>query len=161
HRMDERPAKRARLESTDKAHHPVESQGHSFGVINISGSGTVHLGDQHESSKQGFRRNTSDDGVDKNEVLFKSLLFDRIDNRVHTIKKALPRTCQWLFRHKNFKEWQIGRRVYEHNGFLWIKGKPGCGKSTIMKTALEWTRRQVQKQSMKQIILSYFFNGRA
>jgi len=85
--MDGRPAKRARFESTDKADHPIQNQVHSFGNINISGSGPVHLGDQHESSKQDFRHNISDSGVDKYEVLLKSLLFDRIDNRVHTIKK--------------------------------------------------------------------------
>lgn len=44
----------------------------------------------------------------------------------------------------------------EHHGFLWIKGKPGAGKSTIMKQALQ----RVKRQLAGTIVISYFFNAR-
>lgn len=40
---------------------------------------------------------------------------------------------------------------------LWLKGKPGAGKSTLMKTALHRTGR---KHGQKFIIASFFFNAR-
>lgn len=67
--------------------------------------------------------------------------------------------CKWLFRHERFRAWEDESRMEEHNGFLWIKGKPGCGKSTIMKEALAWTNRN--QSNRKCITISYFFNARA
>ena len=42
------------------------------------------------------------------------------------------------------------------HGFLWIKGKPGTGKSTLMKFALA----QAQESMKDPPILSFFFNAR-
>ncbi|KAK5948500.1 hypothetical protein OHC33_010534 [Knufia fluminis] len=159
--MGETPAKRARLEKTDGERFPVQRHGHGYGNISISGPASVHLGDRHESSKDGSPHDTTDNGIDKYEGLLKSFLFDRIDARERNVMKALSRTCEWLFQHKDFQEWRTVRDVSDHNGFLWIKGKPGCGKSTIMKKALEQTQKEIQKQSIQQTVVHYFFNARA
>ncbi|KAJ9650855.1 hypothetical protein H2198_009842, partial [Neophaeococcomyces mojaviensis] len=163
--MEERPVKRARLANVNESSLPVQKNHRQYGKTEINGSAPVQQGDNHgvqiHYHQQAPAQSTADGGADKYEVLSQSLLFDRIDARVHNIKKALPKTCKWLFHHKHFNEWYFGRAVREHNGFLWIKGKPGCGKSTIMKTALEWTRAQVQKEGGDQTTLYYFFNARA
>ncbi|KAJ6439239.1 hypothetical protein O9K51_08651 [Purpureocillium lavendulum] len=57
--------------------------------------------------------------------------------------------------HKYLK-WLDPTRIGEHHGFLWIKGKPGAGKSTLMKFALADAR----KKMMHQTIISFFFNAR-
>ena len=159
--MGERQAKRAKQEKTDDEASLSPRYGHQFGSIFINTPAPVQLGDRYDSCKQDSPGNVVDNGTDHYEVLLKSLLFPRIDARERNVKKALSRTCEWLFRHKEFQTWRTAEDVSEHNGFLWIKGKPGCGKSTIMKTALEWTRKENRKHTTNQTVLHYFFNARA
>ncbi|RYP53460.1 hypothetical protein DL770_010991 [Monosporascus sp. CRB-9-2] len=44
----------------------------------------------------------------------------------------------------------------QYNGFLWIKGKPGAGKSTLMKFAYS----QATKAFHNGVVASFFFNAR-
>ncbi|KAH7191114.1 hypothetical protein DER44DRAFT_815655 [Fusarium oxysporum] len=46
----------------------------------------------------------------------------------------------------------------QHHGFLWIRGKPGAGKSIIMKFI--YTKRKKTDIPMKAITISFFFNAR-
>ena len=85
-----------------------------------------------------------------------SLGFDQIDARHTTIKKAHIRTCKWLKTKDKYLDWLNPSKIREHHGFLWVKGKPGTGKSTLMKFALD----QARKTMKDQVILSFFFNAR-
>lgn len=95
---------------------------------------------------------------DKLKRLVDSLTLKRMDARLHNIATALPKTCTWHIRQTTFKNWIDDQESQEHEGFLWIKGKPGCGKSTIIKGALNWTNKNSCKTSW--ITVSYFFNAR-
>ena len=95
--------------------------------------------------------------ADVTQVLLESLAFKRMDSRLQNIRAAHKRTCMWLFEQPQYKDWRDGTKITEHHGFLWIKGKPGCGKSTIMKIALARSK----KERPYEITLSYFFNARA
>ncbi|VUC38094.1 unnamed protein product [Clonostachys rosea] len=88
--------------------------------------------------------------------LFLSLQFDQMDDRYQNIKKAHPKTCKWLLHHKGYCDWMDPGEVRQHGGFLWIKGKPGSGKSTIMKFVVEnsW------KENHQQATVSFFFHAR-
>jgi len=99
-------------------------------------------------------RNLQDD---INGTLLKSLTFPRMDARLRNVATALPTTCEWLISHLYFAAWVDRRHSHEHHGFLWIKGKPGSGKSTIMKETLAWAQRQWPTE----IVISYFFNARS
>ncbi|RAQ49483.1 ankyrin [Aspergillus flavus] len=90
--------------------------------------------------------------------LLNSLHFDQIDARHLTIKKAHAKTCRWLLRQAEYRDWLDRSKVIEHNGFLWIKGKPGAGKSTLMKFALDNARRVLKGKN--NIIIAFFFNAR-
>ena len=60
-------------------------------------------------------------------------------------------TCQWILEHESYRKWYEDQR-----GLLWIKGKPGAGKSTVLKFAFEDA-----KQNKKDLVLAaYFFHGR-
>jgi hypothetical protein len=98
---------------------------------------------------------------EKYKTLVKSLLFERIDFRINNVRKALMSTCQWLFRHPHFQTWYEDGSFTQHCGFLWIRGKPGCGKSTLMKVLFEWACKQKNKDRGRQTIVPYFFNARA
>ncbi|PSN73262.1 ankyrin [Corynespora cassiicola Philippines] len=88
--------------------------------------------------------------------LLGSLKFDQIDARQLTIKNAHAKTCKWLLKTNEYVDWINPREVQNHHGFLWIKGKPGTGKSTLMKFALANARRTLKKST----IISFFFNAR-
>ena len=84
-----------------------------------------------------------------------SLKFTGIEARHATIKAAHAKTCKWLLSTSEYRDWQQPT-VSEHQGFLWISGKPGTGKSTIMKFAYA----NAKKMMKDTVILSFFFNAR-
>jgi ankyrin repeat protein len=96
----------------------------------------------------------SDNG--KRQALMDSLRFDQIDARYATIKNAHAKTCMWLLRKSEHTEWLDPTRLSDHHGFLWIKGKPGTGKSTLMKFAFG----QASKSRKSSIVIAFFFNAR-
>ena len=85
-----------------------------------------------------------------------SLSFPNIDSRRHNIAFAHQNTCDWLFKTAQFQRWQDRDDLESYNGVLWIKGKPGAGKSTLMKHAL----LHYQKSFPNHTIAAYFFNAR-
>ncbi|KAL7787976.1 ankyrin repeat-containing domain protein [Trichoderma ceciliae] len=95
--------------------------------------------------------------VRQNELL-ESMKFPEIDSRHDNIKAAYAKTCQWLLCHPDYLCWLNPDRFDDHNGFLWIKGKPGAGKSTLMKFAYANT---IKSQTAEHITFaSFFFNAR-
>ena len=93
---------------------------------------------------------------EQRKAFLASLSFEQIDARLLNIKKAHDRTCNWLFGQLEYKKWLDRDLAYEHHGFLWIKGKPGAGKSTMMKHAL----LKAKKLFADAAIVSFFFNAR-
>ncbi|RYP32296.1 hypothetical protein DL767_005271 [Monosporascus sp. MG133] len=85
-----------------------------------------------------------------------SLMFDLIDARHMCIRSAHAKTCRWLRNKGEYLDWLNPSKFSDHHGFFWVKGKPGTGKSTLMKFALAQAR-----MSMKDwVVLSFFFNAR-
>jgi hypothetical protein len=93
---------------------------------------------------------------DQRQTLLDSLRFDQIDARRLTIKNAHAKTCRWLLKTPQYLDWLDPSKLSEHHGLLWIKGKPGTGKSTLMKFALLNARKTMKDK----IIISFFFNAR-
>lgn len=92
------------------------------------------------------------------EDCLQTLSFPEIEARWHNIDTALETTCTWLFKHPNFLDWINRKALDVHSGLLWIKGKPGAGKSTLMKQALQYTEQRLSSGSYA--ILGFFFNAR-
>jgi hypothetical protein len=95
-------------------------------------------------------------GDEKRQALIKSLRFDQIDARHATIKNAHAKTCKWLLRKSEHVAWLDSRKLPSHHGFLWIKGKPGTGKSTLMKFAFG----EASKSMNHNTVIAFFFNAR-
>ncbi|KZL79275.1 nacht and ankyrin domain protein [Colletotrichum incanum] len=89
--------------------------------------------------------------------LLELLRFDQLDSRHATIKAAHRQTCAWILRHTSYKEWLDHTKAPQHHGFLWISGKPGAGKSTLMKFAFSNVRRRPDANTA---YTSFFFNAR-
>ncbi|KAI9151576.1 Vegetative incompatibility protein [Paramyrothecium foliicola] len=90
------------------------------------------------------------------ESLIASLRFDQLDARHESIKKAHMRTCKWLLHNSQYLDWLNPALLRVHRGFFWIKGKPGTGKSTIMKFVLGQSRNSMKGRD----VLNFFFNAR-
>jgi ankyrin repeat protein len=75
-----------------------------------------------------------------------------MDLRQHDITEECDGTCAWLLEHPKYCNW-----LKQFPALLWIKGKPGAGKSTLMKYALRETKKQ---QVPDYTVASFFFHGR-
>ncbi|KAJ1323080.1 ankyrin repeat domain-containing protein 50 [Microdochium nivale] len=146
--------KRRRADSTDTANNaprqafgPTEASnalaGNTFsGSTNINFNGGI--GEEQRAR------------VEKDACL-RSLAFGEIHARHSDIVFALQDTCEWLFETPEFHRWRDSDDYDTHNGVLWIKGKPGAGKSTLMKHALARYRENYFRD---HLIVAHFFNAR-
>ncbi|THZ51637.1 purine and uridine phosphorylase [Aureobasidium pullulans] len=95
---------------------------------------------------------------DMRQLKLDALNFEQLDARHATIKKTHTGTCKWLFSKSEYLDWQDEQKLDEHHGFLWIKGKPGAGKSAIMKFA--YADAEAKAKATDSAVISYFFNAR-
>ncbi|KAK4031365.1 hypothetical protein C8A01DRAFT_21398 [Parachaetomium inaequale] len=75
-----------------------------------------------------------------------------MEERYLETENNIEGTCIWLNNHAVYQSWLRNDR-----GLLWIKGKPGAGKSTLMRYALREAKRAAAGSST---VLNFFFHGR-
>lgn len=87
-----------------------------------------------------------------------SLDFPSLEARSQNIKDALTRTCSWILQLPEYRQWSGSGDATEESKsrFLWMKGKPACGKSTIMKYVYD-SLRTTRKECT---VIAFFFNAR-
>lgn len=76
-----------------------------------------------------------------------------MSSRRKDIADPYLKTCAWLSQHKVYLEW-----LEQRHGLLWIKGKPGAGKSTLMRHAVATIEKKERQANL--IVASFFFHGR-
>ncbi|KAF5254994.1 hypothetical protein FANTH_209 [Fusarium anthophilum] len=89
--------------------------------------------------------------------LLESLKFEQIDARKTEIETSCYKTCHWILKHPDYLSWLDTEKKSQHRGFLWIRGKPGAGKSTIMKFI--YTQMKKTDIPIKALTISFFFNA--
>ncbi|KAK8905612.1 hypothetical protein QC760_005536 [Botrytis cinerea] len=112
--------------------------------------GTVIEGDLYLDHAKSGDENSSPDAFKR---CLRSLAYPEMGYRRHDTKRAHANTCDWITRHLSYTTW-----LKEGSGILWIKGKPGSGKSTLMEFLLRDFEKQARSQ--KSIQLSFFLHGR-
>ncbi|PNP78495.1 hypothetical protein FNYG_08125 [Fusarium nygamai] len=95
---------------------------------------------------------------ERHQEILNSLDFEQIDARKLIIKAAHSKTCRWFLKHPEYLSWINRQQVSQHHGFLWIRGKPGAGKSTIMKFIYLESKKKDRKH--QTLTASFFFNAR-
>jgi ankyrin repeat protein len=93
---------------------------------------------------------------ERRKFLWDSLRFDQIDHRRTDIKRAHTKTCEWFLRNRCYLDWIDVAKLNQHTGLFWIKGKPGAGKSTLMKFILT----QAENMKNEGATISFFFHSR-
>jgi len=114
-------------------------------------------------------------GFEPEEMILESLNFLLRGDREEDIAPNAPRTFSWIFNSQtsSFSEWLKAERIQHKkettgkgaveakSGLFWIKGKPGCGKSTLMKyiQAQPETKSLLEKWARGGDVLcaSYYF----
>ncbi|KAK6540060.1 hypothetical protein TWF694_008890 [Orbilia ellipsospora] len=94
----------------------------------------------------------------RNQLLLNSLRYEQINARKVDIRPAHAKTCRWFLNHPDYQVWLDPTGLMQHRGLLWIKGKPGAGKSTVMKFL--YTEAKKQPRRGHTVIASFFFNAR-
>ncbi|PIB03175.1 Alpha-latrotoxin-Lh1a [Cercospora beticola] len=93
------------------------------------------------------------------EQCLRSLAFPDMEARSDINEKA-EHTCEWIFEHEDYQTW-MGR-----GGLLWIKGRAGTGKSTLMEAIRARSLPAREKSfehlspTRRTLVVSFFFNRR-
>lgn len=90
-----------------------------------------------------------------------ALNVDRAGVRLESVEPAYSNTYRWLYNDElEFRAWLQGKAKSD---IFWVSGKPGSGKSTLMKYALEHknTLNALRSYSRQPwLITGYFFHDR-
>jgi hypothetical protein len=118
----------------------------------------AHIGDHHNYHGPVYQNATSVapliEGTERK--ITDALEFEGMDMRRATVKLPPGNTCQWFFESPEYKEWRNVSMFAEHHGFLWIRGKPGAGKSTLMRLAV----KHADQDFPNDLRTSFFFNAK-
>ncbi|KAK6336937.1 hypothetical protein TWF718_009726 [Orbilia javanica] len=106
----------------------------------------------------GRRAYTDEFSIEYKMRSLRSLSFPNMTFRQHSIASAHKNTCDWFFKTEKFQQWRNRTDIEAFNGVLWIKGKPGTGKSTLMKHTLRYCKTDPQLRDYA--IAAYFFSAR-
>ncbi|KAK4455149.1 hypothetical protein QBC34DRAFT_108469 [Podospora aff. communis PSN243] len=91
------------------------------------------------------------------QAYLRSLRFPNMNRKRRNIKPPTENTCQWLFESKFYRDWFAGKNREWPGGMLRLKGKPGSGKSVLMKAAYRQILRE-HRGSSRHCVAGYFFN---
>jgi ankyrin repeat protein len=137
----------------------ITRSGHHYLNNTARDGATVHYGDQyhqhyHVSSTDGPGAKDSDN--ENLKKLLDALAYPHMSFRFAAIANAYLSTCQWLFETPEYTRWRDRSLRQIHHGLFWLKGKPGSGKSTVTKCAVEYAKRTFADERT----VYFFFNAR-
>lgn len=124
-------------------------------VINEGQSIRDHFDRRHDGLAQANR------DVEVQQRFKNSLFFPEISERGEGIYVAHQGTCHWIFESRsNFISW-----LNSGDGLYWLNGKPGSGKSTLMKYVTRELFKNAESKeavtrwanSSKLLVASFFF----
>lgn len=87
----------------------------------------------------------------------KALRFPHIFSRRDAIKDPHTKSCRWILQDPRFTDWVDPQKHPDHHGFLWIAGKAGAGKSTLMKFM---SRAEPSSSRKDHLSATFFFHAR-
>ncbi|KAK5069790.1 hypothetical protein LTR51_008104 [Lithohypha guttulata] len=101
----------------------VAGASHKYGPVHLSDQAQAILGNVYNFNS-GF---LSPQIEARQDVALRGLYYELMNSRRNQIVSAGHATCSWIFR-TNFLAW-----LYDDKPIFWLSGKPGSGKSTLMK----------------------------
>jgi ankyrin repeat protein len=130
--------------------------GHHYNNTTARDNARVQYGDQYHHYYHAGSTVDLTAGAKRLEELLEALAFPQMAFRFAAITNAYLSTCQWLFETPEYTRWRNRSLRREHHGLFWLKGKPGSGKSTVTKCAVE----HAEGTFTNERIIYFFFNAR-
>ncbi|KAE8450753.1 hypothetical protein EG329_005666 [Mollisiaceae sp. DMI_Dod_QoI] len=106
-------------------------------------------------------------------TIIESLKYTAMSDRYEAVSEAYPHTFEWAFLNSDREQlrWDdLSQWLAEGDGIYWIHGKPGCGKTTLMKHVFDdsrtrealtkWAKRQPEGSLVAPLpvcLASFFF----
>ncbi|EEU41425.1 uncharacterized protein NECHADRAFT_83494 [Fusarium vanettenii 77-13-4] len=124
----------------------------------LQGDITLHLVTASKLVAQLEKLATEVPHVKRQQTILQSLYFDKIKDRQTEIKDHHKNTFEWILASEDtpFSQW-----LMDDTDLFWIKGKPGSGKSTLMKflATHDNTKKRLQSWGGKDtvVIAGHFF----
>ncbi|EQB46479.1 hypothetical protein CGLO_14452 [Colletotrichum gloeosporioides Cg-14] len=91
---------------------------------------------------------------ERRENLMKLLRFPDMNARYGNVETKLDDTGTWILQSESYKTWIAPGGQERRPGFFCVSGKPGSGKSTIMKSAV------TEASKTNVVVTHFFFNAR-
>lgn len=123
---------------------------------------TSHLVDKHLPTAEKLVTPSCERRIgvmsEREKTCLQSLVFPSMNQRVQNLEGPTEGTCSWFFKHDAFVDWLTDKNQVESRGLLWISGKPGSGKSTLVKEAFFRTTTAMSGSECQ--VISFFFNAK-
>ncbi|KAK7949523.1 hypothetical protein PG988_016162 [Apiospora saccharicola] len=95
--------------------------------------------------------------IDKRQYFLDLLDFPQINARKDAIRAQQGKTCRWFLSHPKYLDWiNLNRHGASCSFLLWLRGKAGAGKSTLIK----FLYLEVKKKQPDATVVSFFFHAR-
>jgi ankyrin repeat protein len=128
-------------------------KGHTYQRPTVKGHARAHFGDVYNVNQSSAHVPADSGGSD----LMGALSFDGMSDRLTSVTPAYAETCRWVLDRPEYLRWRDPEQRYSHHGVLWIKGKAGTGKSTLMSSLYDHDRQN----DCGERTVSFFFNARS
>jgi hypothetical protein len=143
----------------DEARESGAASQQTFDHSTVRDNARAHFGNSYQNYHGTVHQNAASDtplaSGTSNSKIRDALEFDGMDMRRATIKLPHGSTCQWFFYTPEYQKWRDNTFREDTHGFLWIRGKPGAGKSTLMRLAVKHADRRFPDD----LRISFFFNA--
>ncbi|KAI0019466.1 hypothetical protein F4780DRAFT_446561 [Xylariomycetidae sp. FL0641] len=94
--------------------------------------------------------------AEEREALVSKLTFEKLDFRYLTVQRKQKGTSEWFTEHRLYESWLDASNNIEHHGLLYIWGKPGAGKSVLMRHLVQHAKDTMEDS----LVAHFFFNAR-
>ncbi|KAK2746767.1 hypothetical protein FQN55_005494 [Onygenales sp. PD_40] len=102
--------------------------------------------------------------TEEGKECLKSLSFPSLTSRFHSVTGVEGDTCSWIFSQPPYERWITDTNKAKEENIFWIKGKPGSGKSTLMKYLVQSQNQTASKlrgnRPLPLVTASFFFSAR-
>lgn len=136
--------------------------------INVHGNVNTTINNFHANAYEAAKlavdpENSGTLSASERKELMERLRFPQLDARLANLRKAESHTstCDWITQRIDCREWLESNDLKASNGFFWIKGNTGTGKSIATKFLYQRLQRQLRNTREKgKLVISFFFNAR-